>query len=79
MAEQTPPESHLIKIPKAEYETLLAARAELMRLGYQKLPAEVIERARIEGLAQGKNEGFTQGAIVTLGLAALLHLLSEEK
>ena len=78
MAGNSQSESHLVKIPKSEYETLMAARTELMRQGFQKLPPQIIENARIKGILQGRKEGFTQGAVVSIGLAALLYLLSKE-
>jgi hypothetical protein len=58
-----------IKVSDEEYQRILEARNMLAQKGYSNLPLPE-EQKRAE---------FTQGAIVGLGLAALIYLLTKEK
>ena len=59
-----------IKVSEDEYQHVIQARQMLAQNGYSNLPFPQ---------EQTQANDFTQGAIVGLGIAALIYLLSKEQ
>ena len=58
-----------VKVSEDEYQRIIQARQMLAQNGYSNLPLPQ---------EQKQANDFTQGAVVGLGIAALIYLLSKE-